>query len=180
MKKLLNEKKGFTLIELLLVVIVLGILAALAIPQFTDASKDTKESTLKEDLNLMRNAVERYYHQHGNNYPGAVDDTDGVGAPASAALAATAFVNQLTQYSNSAGKVSATLDRVNYPYGPYLKAAIPVNPLPGTAAGTPINTVTADITATTTITADASPTTGWKFATLTGQLIANNSTYQSW
>jgi len=178
MKKLLNEKKGFTLIELLLVVIVLGILAALAIPQFTDASKDTKEASLKQDLSMMRDAIERYYHQHGNNYPGAVDETDGVGAPANATAAATAFTKQLTQYSNKDGKISATLDKVNYPYGPYLKTGLPVNPLP--ASGNPVSTVTADVTATTTITSDASPTTGWKFATLTGQLITNNSSYETW
>lgn len=179
MKKILRKQKGFTLIELLLVVIVLGILAALAIPQFTDASKDTKESSLKQDLSLMRDSVERYYHQHSNNYPGQVDVT-GTGAPADAAAAAAAMIAQLSQYTDKTGKTSATLDRVNYPYGPYLKVGMPVNPLPGTTAGTPINTVTADITSAVAITADASPTTGWKFATKTGQLIANNTTYQSW
>src|SRR3990172_1322967 len=118
MKKILRKQRGFTLIELLLVVIVLGILAALAIPQFTDASKDTKESTLKEDLSLMRSAVERYYLQHDSKYPGEVDDSDGVGAPANATAAATAFINQLSQYTDKSGKVSATLYKVNYPFFP--------------------------------------------------------------
>ena len=39
-------KKGFTLVEILIVVVILGILAAIVIPQFTDASTQAKESSL--------------------------------------------------------------------------------------------------------------------------------------
>ena len=176
MKRFLNEKKGFTLIELLLVVIVLGILAALAIPQFTDASKDTKESTLKQDLGMVRDTIERYYHQHGNTYPGAKNSTTGA-AVTTAAEAATAFGDQLTKLSNSSGVTTNDFSlRSTYPYGPYLKTGVPVNPLP--ASGDPVATVKADITTTTTVTADG--TTGWMFAIKTGQLIANNTSYSSW
>jgi len=176
MKKFVEEKKGFTLIELLLVVIVLGILAALAIPQFTDASKDAKESTLKQDLSMLRDAIERYYHQHGNVYPGAKKQTDGSDVT-TAAEAATAFSAQLTQLSDKTGKTTNDFSqRSTYPYGPYLKTGIPVNPLP--ASGDPVNTVKADITTTTTLTADG--TTGWMVAIKTGQIIANNTSYASW
>jgi prepilin-type N-terminal cleavage/methylation domain-containing protein len=41
-----TNRKGFTLIEILIVVIILGILAAIVIPQFTNASKEAKQSSL--------------------------------------------------------------------------------------------------------------------------------------
>lgn len=176
MQRFLKRNEGFTLIELLLVVIVLGILAALAIPQFTDASKDARESTLKGDLATIRGAVERYYHEHNSTYPGSVEHTTGSGAPTDAEVS---FVSQLTQYSDKTGKVSATLDRANYPYGPYLRDRIPENQLadPNAAAakdGIAVGTGTGAISA------DANPGKGWKFSSATGQLIANNSSYDTW
>ena len=87
----MSEKKrniaGFTLIELLLVVIVIGIVAVVAIPQFTDSAKDARESTLRANLAAMRNAVELYYHQHNEIYPG-MKKRDGTGADVPTAAAA--------------------------------------------------------------------------------------------
>jgi prepilin-type N-terminal cleavage/methylation domain-containing protein len=44
------ERKGFTLVEILIVVIILGILAAIVVPQFTEAGSDAKVSALSSDL----------------------------------------------------------------------------------------------------------------------------------
>jgi prepilin-type N-terminal cleavage/methylation domain-containing protein len=79
---------GFTLIEMLIVIILLGILAAIIIPQVSVTTDDAKLSALKSDLTSMRNAIELYYVQHNNVYPGEHDITGG--APADAAAAAAA------------------------------------------------------------------------------------------
>src|SRR5262245_7928139 len=93
----LTHTRGFTLVELLIVVVVLGILAAAVIPQFTNSTDNARLSTLDTNLAEMRGAVELYYHQHNSVYPGATRDTDGA-AVATAGEAATAIVKQLTLY----------------------------------------------------------------------------------
>jgi len=174
---LLVTNKGFTLLELLLVVIVLGILAAVAIPQFTDMTKDAKEAALKSTLASLRSTIELYYQQHKFIYPGDKKYTDGT-ATTTAVEREDSFINQLTLYSKDDGRTSASLDRVNYPYGPYLKQGIPANPLAISPSGTEKGALVG--TATTTITAEASPTKGWRTSCKTGQIIANNSLYETW
>ncbi len=53
--------KGFTLVELLVVVAIIGILAAIAIPQFTQYRKKAYDSTAKSDLRNLVSAEEAYY-----------------------------------------------------------------------------------------------------------------------
>ena len=65
------NRKGFTLVEILIVVIILGILAAIVIPQFTEASNDARESALASDLQTLRSQLELYRVQHLDTYPGA-------------------------------------------------------------------------------------------------------------
>jgi len=64
------RKSGFTLVEILIVVVILGILAAIVIPQFTDASTEAKESALASDLQTMRSQIELYKIQHNDEPPG--------------------------------------------------------------------------------------------------------------
>jgi|WetSurMetagenome_2_1015567.scaffolds.fasta_scaffold374364_2 general secretion pathway protein G len=64
-KKLLRKAirvryKGFTLVELLIVIVILGILAAIVISRFAGATKDAKESSLKANLSGLRSQVEIY------------------------------------------------------------------------------------------------------------------------
>jgi len=68
----MKAKKGFTLVEILIVVVILGILAAIVIPQFTSASTEARESALVSDLQAMRSQVELYKIQHlSDQLPGA-------------------------------------------------------------------------------------------------------------
>ena len=60
---------GFTLIELLIVVVILGIVAAIVIPTFVDASTDARISALKTNLHTIRAQLELYKIQHNDNYP---------------------------------------------------------------------------------------------------------------
>ncbi|HPF39455.1 MAG TPA: prepilin-type N-terminal cleavage/methylation domain-containing protein [Phycisphaerae bacterium] len=63
------KRSAFTLVELLIVVVILGILAAVVIPQFSDASTDAKFSSLGTNLSTIRGQIELYKLQHGGTYP---------------------------------------------------------------------------------------------------------------
>ena len=67
--KALAASAGFTLVEILIVVVILGILAAIVIPQFTGAAAETRENSLKMDLYRIRQQIEVYYVQHNAIYP---------------------------------------------------------------------------------------------------------------
>ena len=53
-------RKGFTLIEILIVVVILGILAAIVIPQFTDASDQANVASMKSQLQTLRSQIELF------------------------------------------------------------------------------------------------------------------------
>ena len=55
-----NIKKGFTLVELLIVIIIIAVLAAIAIPKFSSSSQRSKESSLRANLKLVRNAIDLF------------------------------------------------------------------------------------------------------------------------
>ncbi len=64
-----SRKGGFTLVEILIVVIILGILAAIVIPQFTNASQDARKSSVSSLLQTIRSQIELYKIQHGDTLP---------------------------------------------------------------------------------------------------------------
>src|SRR5262245_49564755 len=68
----MNQKRrtGFTLVEVLIVVVIMAVLAATIIPQFSDSSKDAKVSTVKFNLHTLRAQVEIYKSQHDGKMPG--------------------------------------------------------------------------------------------------------------
>jgi len=101
----MRAKSGFTLVEILIVVVILGILAAIVIPQFTDASTEAKLSSLCSDLQTVRSQIELYKIQHNDNPPALQD-----------------FVAQMTEKSDINGTYNANGD-----YGPYLQK-IPTEP----------------------------------------------------
>jgi type IV pilus assembly protein PilA len=73
MKKVYEQ--GFTLIELLVVVAIIGILAAIAIPQYATYKQQAADSKAKSDLHNMATAMEAYYGSNGNQYTNATLDT---------------------------------------------------------------------------------------------------------
>ena len=62
-------RRGFTLVEILIVVIILGILAAIVIPQFTNASQDARKSNVVSQLQTLRAQIELYKLQHKDAIP---------------------------------------------------------------------------------------------------------------
>lgn len=175
MKEMMRKEEGFTLVELLIVVIILGILAAVAIPQFGSSTDDAKMSTLQSNLSSLRNAVELYKQEHDSVYPGEVLETDGTTATAEGGFnssCSVAFEKQLTLYSDIAG-VTAVGSSAGAK-GPYVKKGkLPENPFNG------LNTVKCDKTLNdiTTVVTDGS--TGWLFYTQTGRLVANDGAHDS-
>jgi competence protein ComGC len=168
-KHVLTDQSGFTLMEILIVVILLGILAMVVVPQITISSEDTKASTLQSNLGQMRSLLEIYYAQHSETYPGEIDDTDGDGVPSNAA---DAFIHQLTWYTNASGQSSKD-DRTNFPMGPYIKGnSLPTNPFNNK------NSVVIDINeddlTVRTVVEGTDDIHGYKFFTKTGVFIASD------
>jgi general secretion pathway protein G len=55
-----HGEAGFTLIELMIVMLIIGVLAGIAIPSYLSSLKNAKEAVLKEDLHVMRQAIDSY------------------------------------------------------------------------------------------------------------------------
>ena len=55
-----TRESGFTLVELMIVMLVIGVLTAIAIPLFAAAIRNAKEAALKEDLHVIRDAIDSY------------------------------------------------------------------------------------------------------------------------
>ena len=127
-----TTKRGFTLVEILIVVIILGILAAIVIPQFTSASQDARKNSLVSQLQTVRSQVELYKLQHLDKLP------PGLNGAAGSVASGTAWAEMINR---SSAQGSTGTDSTSYPFGPYLQAA-PVNPLNGNAN---VLIVTADL-----------------------------------
>lgn len=100
----MKARSGFTLVEILIVVVILGILAAIVIPQFTDASTEAKTSSLMTDLQTMRSQIELYKIQHNDDLPGS---------------GSASFIEAMTGTTDIHGTASGS-------YGPYVQQ-IPTN-----------------------------------------------------
>lgn len=64
------SRRGFTLIEILIVVVILGILAAIIVPQFTNAQSLSRATAMRTQLNTVRSQVAAWRVQNGNAVPG--------------------------------------------------------------------------------------------------------------
>jgi len=105
--------RGFTLIEILIVVIILGILAAIVIPQFTHATTDSKTSALQTTAQTLRGAVQLYYYQHNDKLPPTGQ-----------------FWTLMTTQTDSNGNAYAAGTSTTGPFGPYMQS-VPTNALNG-------------------------------------------------
>jgi type IV pilus assembly protein PilA len=66
------NKKGFTLIELLIVVVIIGILAAIAIPRFGETRERAFRSSIVSDLRNVQTLQEQYYFDNDYEYAGTI------------------------------------------------------------------------------------------------------------
>ena len=108
-----NSARGFTLVEILIVVIILGILAAIVIPQFTNASTEARQNSTASLLQTLRSQIELFKLQHGDTLPNIVGNAaDG------------SHWDPLTKTSTYGTPVST--------FGPYMQQP-PRNPLTGSS-----------------------------------------------
>jgi len=114
------NRKAFTLAEILIVVVILGILAAVVIPTFASCTTAAKDSALAQDLMMLKRMVLVYKAQHLEIAPG-YPNGDTTQAPTE-----QAFLDQVTMASNSSG-ATAVVGTVGFNYGPYMQK-IPQNP----------------------------------------------------
>jgi type II secretory pathway pseudopilin PulG len=103
-------KKAFTIVELLIIVSILGILAALALPIFENYTTKAREQTAKDNLRTLRDAIQLYAAQH-NDIPPGLDESGN--------LDQLGFIYQLSMTSNLKGETSQT-KLPGYDFGPYL------------------------------------------------------------
>jgi type IV pilus assembly protein PilA len=69
---MLSNKKGFTLIELLIVVVIIGILAAIAIPKFANTKEKAYVASMKSDLRNLVTAQEAYFSDNNSSYASTI------------------------------------------------------------------------------------------------------------
>ncbi len=139
------REKGFTLVEILIVMVILGILAAIVIPQFTHASQEARLSELTNCLQMVRTQIELYKIQHDDQLPGG---------------AKLDFVSALTSYTYADG--SPSVAGAPRTFGKYLQR-MPKNPF----------TMTNDVEVSGQ--EPQPGTGAWFFNTNTGQFRANDS-----
>jgi type II secretory pathway pseudopilin PulG len=96
-------------LELVIVVVIIGIIAAIAIPRLSRGSAGATDSALSGNLAVLRNAVDLFSAEHGGKFP-TLADIDG----------------QLTGYTDAAGVVGAK--DATHIYGPYVRK-IPPTPV---------------------------------------------------
>ena len=94
-----GHARAFSLLEVVIVVAIVAMLAAIAIPRFGAGTRHSEESALKKDLDCLRTAIEHYAVEHLGSYP--------------------TKVAQLLQYSDADGNTSTKPDTLHI-FGPYI------------------------------------------------------------
>jgi len=108
----LRTRRAFSLLELVIVVVILGILAAIAVPRMSRSATAAADNAVMADLAVLRNAIDLFQTEHGGTYPSLTD-----------------LPNAMTQYSDIAGTTfSATKNTATgIIYGPYMRAIPPLS-----------------------------------------------------
>ncbi len=155
-----NFRSGFTLIEVLIVVIIMAVLAATIIPQFSASTKDAKESSIKFNMHTMRSQIEMYKVHHLGNYPTTIDGNGSM--------------PQLILATDVGGNTGTSVADATHPFGPYLDQQLPVNPFNnlGTVKAVSLNGAKP-------ANGSGDNSTGWIYDSATGAIWPNNPEYSA-
>lgn len=139
-----KHRKAFSLIELVIVIVIIGVISAIAIPRMTRGAQNAGATALKGSLSVMRSSIELYRTEHDGKFPTAT----------SVATALTAYTKIDGSDANATPDVAS--GRI---YGPYVRK---IPPLP---VGLKKNS--------TGIAATDRPGVGWIYEETTGDIKAN-------
>lgn len=145
-----NARRAFTLIEVLIVVIIMAILAATIIPQFSSSTTDAKMSSLKFNLHTIRSQIEMYKVHHNGKVPTLAN-----------------FKDQMTKPTDVEGNTEGE----NLFYGPYFQGDIPVNPFNNSNAIVAVQNKGQEPTGI------VQGGAGWQYDDSTGGFYPNNAEY---
>ena len=112
MRRLMDRKRrGFSLLELVIVVVILGIIAAIAIPRMSRGSEGAADSALKSNLAVLRNAIDLFVAEHDGVIPTGAN-----------------IENSLQQFSDKLGTTFSASKTTTAFFGPYVRSvpALPV------------------------------------------------------
>ena len=112
---MLKREKGFTLIELMIVVVIIGILAAIAIPNFIAMQNRAKEGSTKANMHTLQLAAEDYGVQNDGVYAGTMDATH---------VASSLPSNFKNPFDATTGSGNAWEDRATFVGAPTAKSGI--------------------------------------------------------
>lgn len=150
-----RRPNAFTLIEVLIVVVIMAVLAATIIPQFSSSTKDAQQSSVKFNAHTLRQQIELYKAHHVGNYPKFENNS----------IPQLIKATDVNGDSNSDGKPDST-----HPFGPYMDE-LPSNPFNNlktvkevTTAGTPPTS--------------GDGTTGWQYDATTGGIWPNHKDWK--
>ena len=142
---------GFSFIELVIVVTIIGVISAIAIPRISRAVEDAPEVAYAADLRLIEDAVDRYATEHLGKYP-------------TQAL----FVHQLTKFTDIDGRVSFT-KTTKHIYGPYLRSMPQILITGNSSSGLSDTLAANELKVTDPV---SGKDLGWRFNTRTGKVRA--------
>ena len=161
-------RRALNVLELVIVVVIFGLLAAIAIPRLSSAAPADAARSLRRDLSVLRSAIELYHRDHGA-YPGQ----KGAGTLESGPGTEAAFALQLTRFSDALGRVADKPDG-SFCYGPYLREGIPACPVAPRQGKRGLHLVSGKTVPTFTPSATEA---GWVYNYHTGDTVVNSDAY---
>jgi len=155
------RRAGFTLVEMVTATVVIGVVAAIAVPRISRGAEGAGAAAAQADLAVMRKAIDMYAVEHGGVFPG--ENEDGLGGTSQSE---DAFRSQMLKFTDFLGRAS---DTCSYPfvYGPYLNNDIPAAPIGAFMGSSAVKVVTTGPTRV------AGGNYGWVYNVLNGEIILN-------